>query len=86
MNSQNLSEFSDEQLQKKYREVKNGKIVNAFIIGITVGIYLYSSVKKGFGLINFFPVAIAYLIVRNSRNNDILGKEIEKQLQLRNQK
>lgn len=86
MNSQNLSEFSDEQLQKKYREVKNGKIVNAFIIGITVGIYFYSSVKKGFGLISFFPLAIAYLIARNSRNNDILGKEIEKQLQLRNQK
>lgn len=84
MKSENLSEYSSHELQKKYREIKNAKIVNAFIIGIAVGIYCYSSVKNGWGLMTFFPLAIVYLISKNSKSNEVLGKEIQKVLQSRN--
>lgn len=84
MKSENLSAYSTHELQKKYKEIKTGKIMNAFIIGTAVGIYIYSSVKHGIGLMTFFPLAIAYLIAKSAKNNEILGREILKELQSRN--
>ena len=80
----NISEISDEGLIQKLKAIKNGKIINTFIVGFTVGIYFYSTVKQGFGLFTFFPLAIAYLIVKNAKNNEILEKEIRKELKSRN--
>lgn len=82
--NQNLSMLSDAELLRKRKAVKNGKLVNAVIVGFTIGIFVYSAANNGFGLFTFFPLAIGYLLVRNSEHEKILEAEIEKELKSRN--
>lgn len=84
MKSENLTELSDQELLKKIKNLKNNKIVDATIIGFTIGIVFYSAVENGFGFFTFFPLIITYLIIRNSKNNKIIENEIQKELKVRN--
>jgi hypothetical protein len=79
-----LTELNDQELLKKMKNLKTNKIIDATIIGVTVGIVIYSAVKNGFGFFTFFPLIIAYGIIKNSKNNKILENEIQKELKARN--
>jgi len=81
-----LTELSDQKLLQKTKKIKTNKIIDATVIGITVGIAIYSAVKNGFGFSTFFPLILAYIIVKNTANNKILEKEIQKELKSRNLK
>jgi Na+-translocating ferredoxin:NAD+ oxidoreductase RnfD subunit len=78
--------LNEQELLQKIKTIKNNKIIDATIIGFTIGIAVYSAVKNGLGFFTFFPLILAYVIVRNSTNNRILEKEIQKELKSRNLK
>ena len=84
MKPEYLTELSDQELLQKIKNLKTNKIVDATIIGVTIGIAIYSVVKNGFGFFTFFPLILGYMIIRNSSNNEILEKEIQKELETRN--
>lgn len=84
MDTKNLSEISNEELLKKVKEANKGKIINAFIIGVTVGIFVYSVIRNGFGIFTFFPLAIGYLVYKNSLTSKILETELQKEMKSRN--
>jgi len=84
MKPENLTELSTEKLLKKVKEIKTNKIIDAVIIGVTIGIVVYSAVKNGFGFFTFFPLLLTYIIVRNSNNTKILETAIQKELESRN--
>lgn len=84
MKPENFTELSDQELLQKVKEIKNNKIVDAIIIGVTIGIAIYSVLEKGFVFFTFFPLILTYIIIRNSKNNEILSKEIQKELEFRN--
>lgn len=84
MKAENLTEINDQELLKKMKKLKANKIIDATIIGVTIGIVFYSAVNNGFGFFTFFPLIITYVIVRNSTNNKILENEIQKELKSRN--
>lgn len=86
MKPENLTELSDQELLQKIKKLKTNKIIDATIVGVTIGIVIYGAVKNGFGFFTFFPLLLAYVIVRNSTNNEILEKEIQKELKSRNLK
>lgn len=86
MKKENLTELSNQELIQKIKNIKNNKIIDAAIIGFTIGIVIYSAVKNGFGFFTFFPLLLTYIIARNSNNNKILEKEIQKELASRNSK
>jgi hypothetical protein len=86
MKTGNLTELSEQELFQKIKTIKNNKIIDATIIGFTIGIAVYSAVVNGLGFFTFFPLILAYIIVRNSTNNKILEKEIQKELKSRNLK
>jgi Na+-translocating ferredoxin:NAD+ oxidoreductase RnfD subunit len=86
MKTENLTELSEQELLQKIKTIKNNKVIDATIIGFTIGIAVYSAVKNGLGFFTFFPLILAYVIVRNSTNNKILEKEIQKELKSRNLK
>ena len=86
MKTGNLTELSEQELFQKIKTIKNNKIIDATIIGFTIGIAVYSAVVNGLGFFTFFPLILAYVIVRNSTNNKILEKEIQKELKSRNLK
>ena len=86
MTPKNLSELNDQELSQKLKTIKNNKIIDAVLIGVTIGIALYGAVNNGFSFFTFFPLFLAYMFIKNSENNKILEKEIEKELNSRNLK
>jgi Na+-translocating ferredoxin:NAD+ oxidoreductase RnfD subunit len=86
MKPEHLRELSNQELLQKMKKLKNNKIVDATIIGVTIGITVYGVVTKGFGFSVFFPLIVGYVIMRNSKNNEILYQEIQKELETRNSK
>ncbi|MBK9734348.1 MAG: FUSC family protein [Saprospiraceae bacterium] len=84
MKSENLTELNDQELLMKMKKIKTNKIIDATIIGVTFGIVFYSAIKNGFGFFTFFPLIITYVIVRNSKNNNLLENEIRKEIKSRN--
>jgi len=86
MKTENLTDLSDQELLHKIKKLKTNKIIDASIVGFTIGIAIYSAVKNGLEFFTFFPLILAYIVVRNSTNNKILEKEIQKELKSRNLK
>jgi hypothetical protein len=84
MKTGNLTELSGEELSQKIKKIKTNKIIDATIIGVTIGISIYGAVKNGFEFFTFFPLILAYVIIRNSTNTKILEEEIQKELNSRN--
>lgn len=84
MNPENFTELNDQELLQKAKKLKNNKIIDATIIGFTIGIVVYSAITNGFGFFTFFPLVLTFFIVRNSANNKLLEKAIQKELQSRN--
>jgi hypothetical protein len=84
MKPENLTELSDQELLQKIKKIKTNKIIDATIIGVTIGVVVYSAVINGFGFFTFFPLLLAFIIARNSVNNKILEKEIQKEIKSRN--
>ena len=82
MKPKNLTEFSDQEILQKRKNLKTNKIIDASIIGVTIGIFFYSLVKNGFEFFTFFPLIIGYLIIKNSKNNEILENEIHKEAKI----
>ena len=86
MKPENLTEFSDQEILQKRKNLKTSKIIDATIVGMTFGVFFYSAVKNGFGFSTFFPLIIGYLIIKSSENNKILEKEIQKEITSRSLK
>ena len=84
MKPESLAELSTHELLQKLKTIKTNKLIDSTMVGVTVGIVIYSAVKNGFGFFTFFPLLLAYAIVRNSANNKILETEIQKELESRN--
>lgn len=84
MKPESLTDLNDQQLLDKLKGIKTNKIIDMVIVGFTLGIVVYSAVKNGFGFFTFFPLVLTYLVVRNSKNNEILEKEVQKELRSRN--
>ncbi|MBE9466497.1 hypothetical protein IEE83_31915 [Dyadobacter sp. UP-52] len=53
---------NDAETLKEQKKIKNTKLINAFLIGICIGISVYGAVKNGFGFFTFFPLILAYLL------------------------
>ena len=80
----NLSELTDEQLIRKFKRFKTDRIIDAFIVGATIGIFIYGAVQNGLGFFTFFPLIIGYLIMKSSANKKLLEQEVLKEMRSRN--
>lgn len=83
MKPENLSDLSGEELSAKIKQIKKSKVIDATIIGFTIGIVVFSAVKYGFGFFTFAPLILTFIILRNSRNNKIKEQELEEELRSR---
>lgn len=86
MTTDNLTALSDQELKRKLKTIKSNIIIDALCIGFTIGIVIYSAVNSGFTFPTFFPLLLAYIIARNSKNNKTLELEIQKEITSRNLK
>ena len=64
MNDNRLSKNHNEDLINEKKDVHPSTIFNAVLIGLLVGISIYSTVKNGLGFFTFFPLFFVYLLIR----------------------
>ena len=82
MNLQELSELTDEELLEEAKKMKSNAIMNAILIGVIIGIAIYSTAKNG---ISFFSLFILYFAYR-AYNNWKANKDLSNILKERNLK
>ncbi len=52
--AEQLNELTDQELLEKKKKSRSDKIMNAVLIGFSIGIAVYSSVTYGIGFLHFF--------------------------------
>lgn len=80
MNDHNINNQSREELLLEQKKIKKTKITTAFLMGLLLGIAVYSSVKNGIGFFTFFPLLFVYLLYKNSIKTNEREKEINARL------
>ncbi|MFY0592317.1 hypothetical protein [Roseivirga sp.] len=74
MNQDTIKAFTDEELLQAAKKSKTYKLYDAVIIGLLIGISLYSIISKGFGLLTFLPLLYLPIASKNEKHrNGILS-------------
>jgi hypothetical protein len=68
------SELTDQELLLEAKKSKSAKLYDTIIIGVLIGIAVYSTVHNGLGLLTFLPLVYLPIAARNK----IKYTEIEK--------
>jgi uncharacterized membrane protein len=86
MELSSIFEQDSDELNKKLKRLKTEKIINAVLVGFTIGVFAYSAIKGGLGFGSIMALVVAYFFIKNANKSNTLAKEIEKELELRNAK
>lgn len=81
MTKTELAKLSNEELLKKAKKMKSTSQINALLVGVLIGIIIYSILKSTIGLFTLIPLFFAYKLINGSKNNSAL-KEILKERNL----
>ena len=76
---QNLAQLNVEELMAEEKKRKSALTFHAFLIGLAVGIAVYSTVKHGLGFFTFFP--LLFIISGNRASNKL--KSVRAELKFR---
>ncbi|RYD81424.1 MAG: hypothetical protein EOP53_06425 [Sphingobacteriales bacterium] len=82
MKENELSSLSDEALIAEHKKMKSANTAHAFLIGLLVGIAIYSVIRNGVGFFTFFPLFFALMLASNRKKI----KPVEEELKSRNLK
>lgn len=72
MKQEELAALTNEELLQEAKKGKSTKIFDAVIIGILIGIAVYSTVKKGVGLLSFLPLVYLPIAAKNKIKNKLV--------------
>ncbi len=76
MELKELASLTDQELLAEAKKLKNANIGNAFLIGILIGIVVYSVSKSTWGLVTLLPLYMVYKLI----NKPIYDKAALEQL------
>lgn len=76
MKKEDLTKLSNETLLEEQKKVKTMHQINAVLIGVTIGVAIYSTVKNGFGFFTFFPLFFAYLLANSRQKQKEVNDEV----------
>ena len=77
MKEKEFTELSDEELLQEQKKMKSTKMINGFLIGLLIGVAIYSLVKNGLGFFTFFPLLFVYIIYSNNKKSKALDAELK---------
>lgn len=77
MNTNELSDLSDDDLLKQAKFYKKTKIYDAVIFGFLIGVSIYSIINTGFGILTFLPLVYLPIANRNYNYRAKLKKFVE---------
>lgn len=79
-NPDNLKILTDDELALRLKKIRNYRVMDAFVIGMTIGITLFGIIQQRFAFFTFFPLAIGYFIARNGRKKKERESDILKEI------
>ncbi|PKP07830.1 MAG: FUSC family protein [Bacteroidetes bacterium HGW-Bacteroidetes-3] len=74
MKQKELSELTDQELLQEAKKMKSNSITNAVLIGVMIGIVIYSIVKNSLGFFTLIPLYFAFRFFNNSKEKAALEK------------
>lgn len=84
MELSSIFEQGSNELNSELKRLKTEKIINAILIGFTIGVFALSVIKGGLGVGSIMALIVAYFFIKNANKTNTLAKEIKKELDLRN--
>lgn len=86
MEPKELAKLTNEELLQEQKKTNSNKIIHAVLIGVLVGVSIFSTVKKGFGFFTFFPLFFVFLLLKKQKDIKGFESELESELRSRNLK
>ena len=83
MEEKKLSELTDQELLQEAKKMKSKSITNAVLIGVLIGIVVFSVLKSSLGFFTLIPLFFVYKLANKSKHD---SKELESLLKERNLK
>ncbi|MFK5878357.1 MAG: hypothetical protein QM478_02555 [Flavobacteriaceae bacterium] len=77
MEHKELADLSNEQLLEEKKKIQYSKPINAIIIGVCIGVAIFSAIKNGFVFFTFFPLLLTYPFIKNGKKIKALEKELK---------
>lgn len=82
MKHKELSALTDQELLAEAKKMKSASVMNATLIGLMIGVVIYSVVKNSVGFFTLIPLFLAFKVFHKPENN----KELKELLKERNLK
>lgn len=67
----NEKELTDIEKLAEERKTKSNTTINALLIGVMIGIIIFSILKSSLGLFTLIPLYFIYKLVNSSKNNKV---------------
>lgn len=80
-----LEELSNEELLQETKKMKSAAMLNAVLVGIMIGIIIFSILKNTIGFFTLIPLYFAYKLINGSKDS-IDNKALKEILKERNLK
>jgi len=77
MEHKELADLSNKQLLEEKKKIQYNKLINAILIGVCIGVAIFSAIKNGFAFFTFFPLLLTYPFIKNGKKIKVLEKELK---------
>lgn len=72
MTKEQLSKLTDQELLDEAKKANSNAFMHALLIGIMIGVVIWSVAKNTVGLFTLIPLFFAYKLLNGSKNNEAL--------------
>ncbi len=72
MTQKELSELTDQELLDEAKKMKSAAIMSALVIGLMIGVIIWSVVKNTVGFFTLIPLYYIYRLLNNPKDTNAL--------------
>ena len=76
MNQKHPSELTNQELLAEAKKMKSTAILNAFLIGLVIGVVIYGVAKNNWGFFALIPLFIVFKVFNKPAKDKALKKEL----------
>ena len=76
MNQKHPSELTNQELLAEAKKMKSTALLNAFLIGLVIGVVIYGVAKNNWGFFALIPLFIVFKVFNKPAKDKALKKEL----------
>jgi len=69
--------LTNEELLQEIKKMKTSRLYDAGIIGLLIGVACYGTIKAGFGIFTFLPLAYIPIATKNNKKYNALKEQLK---------